>query len=145
MDSIVVFAGLFATAFIAATIFPMQSEVLLTGLLIKTSYSPVLLILVASVGNILGSCVNWWLGRSIERFKDKRWFPAKPQDLERAQRHYQRWGRWSLLLSWVPFLGDPITVMAGVMKEKLAVFVLLVSIAKTGRYIAVTLLTLYYF
>lgn len=144
MDSIVVFAGLFATAFIAATIFPMQSEALLTGLLIKTSYSPVLLILVASVGNILGSCVNWWLGRSIERFKDKRWFPAKPQDLERAQRHYQRWGRWSLLLSWVPFLGDPITVMAGVMKEKLLVFVFLVSIAKTGRYIAVALLTLYY-
>lgn len=144
MGSIAAYLGLFLTAFIAATIFPMQSEALLTGLLVKTDFAPVALVAVASIGNILGSCVNWWLGRSIEHFKDKKWFPVKPDALERAQSHYKRWGRWSLLLSWVPLIGDPITVMSGVMKEKLLTFVILVGVAKTGRYIVVTLLTLQY-
>lgn len=144
MGTLAVLSGLFFTAFIAATIFPMQSEALLTGLLVKTDFSPVLLVAVASAGNVLGSCVNWLLGRYIEHFKDKKWFPANPKQLERAQAHYKRWGRWSLLLSWVPLLGDPITIMAGVMREKLTTFIILVTIAKTSRYIVVTLLTLQY-
>lgn len=111
-------------------------------MLIKTEHAPWLLVAVASAGNVLGACVNWALGRYIEHFKDRKWFPASPKTLEKAQSYYQRYGRWSLLLSWVPLIGDPITVMAGVMRERLPVFVLLVLIAKGGRYIVVTWFTL---
>lgn len=120
----------------------MQSEALLVTFLIKTEHAPWLLVFVATAGNVLGSTVNWGLGRYIEHFKDKKWFPATPAQLAKAQAHYHRWGKWSLLLSWVPLLGDPITVMAGVMREKLPVFMALVLIAKAGRYIAVTWITL---
>lgn len=133
-----VFASLFFTAFIAATIFPAQSEALLVAFLLKTDYAPWLLVSVATAGNVLGSVVNWALGRWIGRFRDKRWFPVGRQALEKAQVHYGRYGKWSLLLSWVPLIGDPITVMAGVMREKLWVFLTLVTVAKGGRYIVVT-------
>ena len=76
------------------------------------------------------------MGRGIERFRDRRWFPVSEKQLLRAQDWYQRYGLWSLLLSWAP-LGDAITVVAGVLRTPLWAFLLLVSIAKTGRYIAV--------
>ncbi len=126
--------GLFAVAFVAATIFPAQSELVLSGMLLGTDIHPVVLVAVASVGNVLGSVVNWWLGRKAETFKDRKWFPVKPAALEKAQAFYQRYGRWTLLLSWVPFMGDPLTVAAGLMRERLSVFVLLVTLAKVGRY-----------
>lgn len=122
METASVFLGLFLAAFSAATILPMQSEALLLMLLINSDLSPVILITVASIGNILGSCVNWWLGKYIEHFKDKKWFPVNADQLTTAQQHYRRYGRWSLLLSWVPFIGDPITVMAGVMQERFFIF-----------------------
>lgn len=126
--------SLFAVAFVAATIFPMQSELVLSGMLLTTAIHPVWLVATASVGNVLGAVVNWWLGRKAETFKDKRWFPVKPAALEKAQGFYQRYGRWTLLLSWVPFIGDPLTVAAGLMREGLPVFLMLVTIAKVGRY-----------
>lgn len=128
------YLGLFAAAFLAATLLPAQSETVLVGLLLA-GYKPWLLILVASVGNVLGSTLNWWLGRGIARFSDRPWFPVKPEALARAQRWYGRYGKWSLLLSWVPVIGDPLTLAAGVMREPLRVFLLLVAVAKTGRYL----------
>jgi membrane protein YqaA with SNARE-associated domain len=92
-------------------------------------------VIVASLGNTLGSVINWVIGRQIERFKDRRWFPASPEQLERASRWYQRYGYWSLLLSWAPFIGDPLTLAAGLMREPLGIFILLVAIAKTVRYV----------
>lgn len=112
----------------------MQSELVLSGMLLTTAIHPVWLVATASVGNVLGAVVNWWLGRKAETFKDKRWFPVKPAALEKAQGFYQRYGRWTLLLSWVPFIGDPLTVAAGLMREGLPVFLMLVTIAKVGRY-----------
>ncbi len=89
---------------------------------------------VAGVGNVLGAMVNWLLGRGIERFRHSWWFPIGPAALDRAARWYSRWGRWSLLLSWAPFVGDALTVTAGVLHEPLWSFVLLVAVAKIGRY-----------
>ncbi|RZS89295.1 membrane protein YqaA with SNARE-associated domain [Phyllobacterium myrsinacearum] len=132
-----VYAGLFAAAFVAATILPMQSEALLGGLLFTHSYPAPALIAVASVGNILGSVVNWLLGRGIDQFRHRRWFPASEAQLDRATGWYQRYGKWTLLLSWAPVIGDPLTVIAGVLREPLWRFVLLVSIAKTARYLVV--------
>lgn len=126
--------ALFISAFGAATLLPLQSEAVLLGLLIKDSHSAFILILVASVGNILGSCVNWYLGLKIEKFKHKKYFPVSQSRLIQAQALYHKYGYWSLLLSWVPIIGDPITLIAGLMKENIFRFTLMVSIAKVGRY-----------
>lgn len=142
MTDLAVYAGLFLTALVAATILPMQSEAVLVGLLLTEAYPPWALITVASIGNVLGSIANWLLGRGIERFRDRRWFPVKAPVLDRAQRWYQRYGKWSLLLSWAPIVGDPLTVVAGVLRESLPMFVLLVTIAKTGRYFVLAAVTL---
>jgi len=141
MTDLAIYAGLFLAALAAATILPMQSEAALVGLLL-TGYSPFWLIVVASVGNVLGSVVNWYLGRGIVHFQDRRWFPVGPDGLARAERWYRRYGKWSLLLSWAPIVGDPLTVVAGVLREPMPIFLLLVAIAKVGRYLVLAAIAL---
>jgi len=142
MLSLSVYLGLFLSALGAASLLPLQSEGVLVALLLSGAYPVWVLVLVASLGNVLGSLLNWWLGRYIEHYRDKSWFPVSPQRLQQAQAWYTRYGRWSLLLSWVPVIGDPLTLVAGVMRERLWVFVLIVSLAKSGRYLVLTALTL---
>jgi len=142
MSALAAYAGLFLAAFGAASILPMQSEPLLFGLLLLGEQPAWALVLVASIGNTLGSCLNWLLGRWIEHYRDRRWFPVKPEQLAKAEAWYRRWGKWSLLLSWAPVLGDPLTVIAGVLREPFWIFLLLVAIAKTGRYLALAAATL---
>ena len=125
--------GLFLSAFGAATLLPLQSEAVLVALALNGE-PWLMLLIVASVGNILGSLVNWWLGRSVTRFEHKAWYQKRLKGLERMRTAYQRYGYWSLLLSWMPIIGDPLTLIAGLMREPLWRFVLLVSIAKVGRY-----------
>ncbi len=137
-----VYLGLFLSAFGAASLLPLQSEAVLAGLLLGGAQSAAVLLAVASVGNVLGSVLNAALGRGIERFRERRWFPVSVQRLEQAKHTYRRYGRWSLLLSWVPVIGDPLTVAAGVMREPFARFLLVVSIAKFGRYIVLAALVL---
>ncbi len=126
--------GLFVAAFLAATLLPAQSEALLVALVAAGDISALLLVAVASLGNIAGSLVNYVLGRGIERFQGRRWFPVSGAALARAQGWYARGGRWVLLLSWLPVVGDPLTLVAGVMRERLWVFLLLVGLGKAGRY-----------
>jgi len=142
MSALAAYAGLFLAAFGAASILPMQSEPLLVGLLLLGEQPAWALVLVASIGNTLGSCLNWLLGRWIEHYRDRRWFPVKPEQLAKAEAWYRRWGKWSLLLSWAPVLGDPLTVIAGVLREPFWIFLLLVAIAKTARYLALAAATL---
>ena len=136
------YLGLFLAAFGAATLLPMQSEAVLGGLLISERFSTAILLVVATTGNVLGSVVNWLLGRGIEAYREKRWCPVKQAALEKAKASYERYGYWSLLLSWVPIIGDPLTVIAGVMKEPLWRFVLIVTLAKGGRYLVLAILIL---
>jgi membrane protein YqaA with SNARE-associated domain len=136
------YVGLFLAAFGAATLLPLQSEAVLVGLLLSNQSWLWSLLAVATLGNVLGSLLNWWLGRGIERFRDRRWFPVSPRHLEQAQRHYQRYGHWSLLLSWVPIIGDPLTLVAGVMREPLGRFLMIVTLAKGARYGVLALATL---
>jgi membrane protein YqaA with SNARE-associated domain len=137
-----VYTGLFMAALLAATILPMQSEAVLVGLLLTGKYSPVWLLIVASIGNILGAVLNWLLGRSVEKFRNRSWFPVSEPRLLQAQAWYQRYGKWSLLLSWVPVIGDPLTVAAGVMRESFWIFLLLVGTAKIVRYLVLMAATL---
>lgn len=127
-------ATLAASAFLAATLLPASSEAVLAGLVVAEAAPLGLLLAVASAFNTAGSCVNWLLGRAAERFRDHRWFPVGPASLERAQAWYRRYGVWSLLASWVPIIGDPLTVAAGVMRTPIIVFLPLVALAKATRY-----------
>lgn len=136
------YLGLFLAAFGAATLLPMQSEAVLVGLLLTDHYAAWALLAVATTGNVLGSALNWLLGRSIEHYRHKRWFPVSENKLEQAQQAYHRFGRWSLLLSWVPIIGDPLTVVAGIMREPFWRFLLIVTLAKAARYLALAALTL---
>ena len=131
------YSGLFAAAFLAATLVPAQSEAGLAALVIAGEQDVAMLVLVASLGNILGAVVNWYIGRCVDRFKDRKWFPASAAQLDNAAMWYQRYGRWSLLLSWVPFIGDPITVVAGILRTPLLSFLLIVGFAKTARYVVI--------
>ncbi len=145
MSTVLTYLGLFAAAFGAASLLPMQSEPLLVALLLLAEQPAWALVLVASIGNTLGSCLNWLLGRWVEHYRDRRWFPVPPAMLTRAEGWYHRWGRWSLLLSWAPIIGDPLTVIAGVLRERFLVFLILVAIAKTGRYLVLAAVTLHIF
>ena len=131
------YLSLFISAFAAATILPAQSKALLAY---QVSISPdavVQLIAVATLGNVLGATFNWCLGRLTENLRAKKWFPVNEKQLQKAERFYGRYGRYSLLLSWVPIIGDPITIVAGILREPLLSFVLLVTIAKCARYVFV--------
>jgi membrane protein YqaA with SNARE-associated domain len=136
------YVGLFLTAFVAATFLPLQSEALLAALLVSEKYNVTILLLVATIGNVLGSIINWWLGKAIESFRYRRWFPANDDKLNKAQRIYRRFGCWSLLASWVPVIGDPLTIVAGLMREPLWIFIVLVTAAKAGRYLVIAALAL---
>lgn len=136
------YVGLFAAAFGAATLLPLQSEALLVGLIASDRYWLWGLLGVATLGNVLGSLVNWWLGRGLERFQDRRWFPVNARHMATTRKHYERYGHWSLLLSWLPVIGDPLTLIAGVMREPLGRFLLIVTLAKAARYAVVAMLTL---
>ena len=135
------YAALFLTALGAASVLPLQSEPVLVGMIISQKFSLWLLLVVASIGNTLGSVTNWFLGRGIERFKGRRWFPVTEERLKRASDWYRRYGKWSLLLSWMPIFGDAITVVAGILREPLLTFTLLVFVAKAGRYVVLAFLT----
>jgi len=136
------YVGLFSASLIAATLLPAQSETVLVALIIAGKQNVWALVAVASVGNTLGACVNWALGRGIERFRHKRWFPVGEKAMQRAEASYQRFGKWSLLLSWAPVIGDPLTLVAGVLREPFLPFVLIVAFGKTVRYVILALLTL---
>jgi len=103
-------------------------------------YVPLLLWLAATSGNVTGSLINWWLGGQVARFSGKRWFPATPEQMQRAELWMRKFGPFALLLSWVPVVGDPLTLVAGMLKMRLALFVLLVTIAKGARYAVLLLL-----
>ncbi len=128
------YLGLFLTAFLAATIVPFSSEALLVAMQVSEAFSVAGLLLAASLGNTAGAVVNWALGRFCLHWRDRKWFPVRPRELARASAWFNRYGIWSLLLAWVPIIGDPITLAAGVLKTRFLPFLLLVAISKTGRY-----------
>ncbi|QIQ22421.1 DedA family protein [Zophobihabitans entericus] len=108
-------------------------------MLVLSNSSAAILILVATAGNVLGSTVNWWLGTKIEKYKDRKWFPVSEKRLIQAQSYYHKFGSIILLLSWLPVIGDPITLVSGVLKENIYKFLILVTLAKFGRYLVIYL------
>ncbi len=102
---------------------------------LSNSFETYFLLIFASIGNILGSITNWYLGKKITIFQDRKWFPVSLDQLDRSQIYFQKYGLWSLLLAWVPIIGDPLTLLAGVLKVRFGIFLMLVSISKISRYV----------
>ena len=135
------YAALFISALIAATLVPMQSEAVLVGLLLVGEKPVAWLVVVATAGNVIGAIINWWLGKLLLRCQSYSWFPVSENRLNRAKTWYSRYGRWSLLGSWLPIVGDPITVVAGTLGERFVPFLILVTISKGLRYVFVVFVT----
>ncbi len=133
--------GLFVAAFLAATILPLSSEVVLTTLLLN-GLSPVALVTIATVGNVLGSLTNYALGYWASLEVIKRWLKISEEEYARAEQHFVKYGLFSLCFAWVPVIGDPLTVIAGILRIRLLWFVLLVTAGKLMRYIVVSYLAI---
>ena len=128
-----------------ATIIPFGSEMYFATLLSLGKYNSFLLLVSASIGNVLGSVFNWVCGYYVNYFIKKPWFPIRQNKIKKGTEIFNKYGKWSLLLSWVPFIGDPITFVAGTLRYSLIPFVILVSIGKVGRYLVIYLSILWAF
>ena len=142
MSSIEVYIILFTSSFASSTILPGHSEITLTALITQKKYEIFYLVFFASLGNISGSVLNWYLGLYFLKFKNKKWFPFKENHINKVSKSFLKYGKWSLLLSWVPFIGDALTLVAGMFRVALHQFIIIVSVAKIGRYIFVSLIAL---
>jgi membrane protein YqaA with SNARE-associated domain len=133
----VIYLSLFVISFLAATILPFSSELTLVGLIATSNYDNLLLLIVASFGNVLGSVVNWILGFYSRNLNTKKWFPFKYKQIENSSKWFSKFGKWSLLFAWVPFIGDPLTLVAGLLRVKFLEFLILVMIGKISRYLVI--------
>ena len=137
IDLIWPLAVLFVIAFASATLLWGGSEAALLAMAALADFSLMTLLIVASIGNILGSVLNYGLGRLALRYRDHKWFPVSRAATDKSVDWFNKWGQWSVLLAWAPVIGDPITVAAGALRMNFMRFLLLVSISKTVRYMAV--------
>lgn len=133
------YLGLFITAFLAATVLPAQSEIVFSAMTLSGRFDVAWLLVAATAGNTLGSVANWLMGTFVTTFIGRRWFPFDAAAIASGETFYARWGKWSLLLSWAPVIGDVLTFTAGMMKVPIVPFVCLVTVAKGGRYLALLL------
>ncbi len=99
------------------------------------------LFVAATLGNVLGAVVNFALGRFLIRFEGRRWFPVSAAGRQKAEALFARYGQPVLLLSWLPVIGDPLTLVAGLLRMPLPPFLLFVSIGKAARYAVILYLT----
>jgi membrane protein YqaA with SNARE-associated domain len=135
-----IYLSLFVISFLAATILPFSSEITLAGLIATSNYDNLLLLIIASLGNVLGSILNWLLGFYSRNFTTKKWFPFNEKQINRSSKWFNKFGIWSLLFAWLPIIGDPLTLVSGLLRVKFINFVILVTIGKVFRYFLI-----YYF
>ena len=132
-----IYLSLFAISFLAATILPFSSELTLAGLIATSNYDNLLLLIVASFGNVLGSVINWVLGFYSRNLTTKKWFPFKDKQIENSSKWFSKFGKWSLLFVWVPIIGDPLTLAAGLLRVRFIEFFILVTMGKVSRYLII--------
>ena len=132
-----VYLTLFLSCFAAATLLPVVSEAVL-AYDITAGYNLYLLLISATLGNTLGSCVNYFLGKKgLDYLEEKKY--VKQDTFAKAEAMFDKYGAGVLLLSWAPVIGDPLTFVAGVMHYDFKRFFLIVLFAKGIRYIILAL------
>jgi len=122
--------SLFISAFLAATILPLSSELLLASLILSGKYNLMGLWFYATLGNVTGSIINWFLGRYFTGFFSH----------ERAREIFVKYGIWTLLFAWMPIIGDPLTIIAGIFRVPFLLFTILVFLGKGTRYLVIIFL-----
>ena len=132
------YVGLFLASFLSATILPLSSEVVLIYLLLN-DFNPTILVCIATFGNVLGSCVNYALGFWGSSFFVRKVPGISEEEFTRAKQRFRKYGVYSLFFAWVPVIGDPLTVVAGVLKIKIFTFLTLVTLGKLFRYVIIAL------
>lgn len=137
MDSVWQLAGLFASAFLSATILPGVSEAVLLAVQQAEMVPVAIIVLVATVGNTAGSALNWVIGRFGAQYRHHKRFPVSPTQFAKMENWFQKYGVWALLMSWMPFVGDALTIVAGFLRTPFWLFVPLVFIGKGVRYVVV--------
>lgn len=130
------YLAMLTLSFASATLLPVSSEVLLVAQIKAGLANSAGLVTAATIGNVGGSTFNWWLGQHLRRFESRKWFPFASSQIALASQRFHRYGIWSLLLAWLPVIGDPLTLVAGVLKVPLLPFLALVTAGKAARYIA---------
>lgn len=135
------YPGLFLSSFLAATILPLSSEAVLSVLLLN-ELNPVLLVAVATAGNVLGSCTNYAIGFWGSKAFVQRVLKIPEGDFIKAEERFKKYGLISLFFAWVPLIGDALTVVAGVLRINIVWFFVLVASGKLIRYIVVSYLVL---
>ena len=130
------YLGLFLASFLAATILPFSSEVVL-GVLLSHDFSPSVTVFVATTGNVLGSVLNYGLGILGSQILLNKLLGISNLEMGKAENRFKKFGIFSLLFAWVPIIGDPLTVAAGILKINFALFLLLVTVGKFLRYVFV--------
>ena len=128
---------LFFVSFISATLFPMGSEALLLYNL-NENYNVYFLVIFATLGNVLGSCINYYMGFKGEEYLEKKSI-LKKEKINKYKLFYEKYGSYSLLLSWAPIIGDPLTFIAGILKYDFKKFLFFVFIAKFLRYVVIAI------
>lgn len=131
------YPGLFISAFLSATLLPLSSEFVLSTLLVK-GLSPTLLITTATAANVLGSMLNYALGYWASSAVINKWLRISESDIRKAENRFKKYGLISLCFAWLPIIGDPLTVMAGLIKIHLGWFIVLVTAGKLIRYIVIS-------
>ena len=133
----ITYFSLLLISFLAATVLPLSSELVLVSQLKTNEHNSFMLIATASLGNISGSIFNWLLGFYLFKYINKKWFTFKESQINNASKRFEKFGVWSLLFAWVPIIGDPLTFVAGILKVNLLLFLVLVAVGKISRYLFV--------
>ncbi len=132
-----VYLGIFVTSLLSATLLPGTSEAALAALIVLKQADITVLVVIATVGNVLGSCINWAFGRFLLHLRHTRWFPVSASHYDRAVGWFDRFGKYTLLFAWVPVVGDPLTVVAGALRVNIVTFLVLVTVGKAARYASI--------
>ncbi len=125
---------LFFSALISSTLFPGGSEALLLYKL-KEGADATALVLIATIGNVLGSLITYGMGRLGNEAIHKKWLRMDEAKVARAEQWFGKYGTPSLLLAWLPIVGDPLCLVAGLLRSNMLFFLVLVTIGKAMRYL----------
>ena len=140
MTTLSLLAAVFAAAFLSATLLFGLSEAAVIAALQSPDLPRFAVFAAATAGNVLGALVNFALGLWCLRFEGRRWFPVSPSARQRAERVFARFGYPVLLFSWLPVIGDPLTLVAGLLRMPLLPFLVYVTLGKAARYAALIVL-----
>ena len=128
------YIGLFIASFLSASLLPFSSEAVMVGLL-AAGLDPVLLIVYGTIGNSLGSLFNYWIGHFGRMDWIEKWLHVKPEKLKKTQKMVASYGAWMAFFSFVPIIGDVITIVLGLMRANLLITIICIVAGKLLRYI----------